>query len=49
MSTMLAVTRISVVRRSVRSAIAPRKAPNNPIGSSRSIVIIATMNADPVS
>ena len=46
---MLAVTRISVVRRSVRSAIAPRKAPNSPIGSSRSIVIIATMNADSVS
>ena len=48
-STMLTVTRISAVRRSTRSAIAPRKAPNNPIGSSRSMVIIATMNADPVS
>ena len=46
--TMLATTRISVVRRSIRSAIAPRNAPNSPIGSSRSIVIMATMKAEPV-
>ena len=45
---MLATTTISVVRRSIRSAIAPRKAPNRPIGSSRSMVIIATMNGEPV-
>ena len=45
---MLATTTISVVRRSIRSAIAPRKAPNSPIGSSRSIVIMATMKAEPV-
>ena len=38
---------ISVVRRSMRSAMAPRKAPNSPIGSSRSIVIMATMNGGP--
>jgi hypothetical protein len=39
---------MSVVRRSIRSAMAPRNAPNSPIGSSRSIVIMATMNGDPV-
>ena len=46
--TMLATTTISVVRRSMRSAIAPMKAPNRPIGSSRSMVIMATMKAEPV-
>ena len=38
----------SVSRRSNRSAKAPRKAPNSPIGNSRSMVIMATMKAEPV-
>ena len=38
----------SVSRRSNRSAKAPRKAPNRPIGSRRSMVIMATMKAEPV-
>ena len=46
--TMLTTTMISVGRRSMRSAMAPRKAPNRPIGSSRSMVIMATMNGEPV-
>ncbi len=42
-------TKISALRRSSRSATAPRTAPNNPIGSSRSMVSMATMKADPVA
>ena len=39
-------TPISVLRRSIRSAQAPRKAPNRPMGSSRSIVIMETRKAE---
>ena len=41
-----ATTTISAVRRCIRSAASPIQAPNSPIGSSRSMVIMATMNAE---
>ena len=41
-------TRISAVRRSSRSAMAPTTAPNSAIGSIRNIVSNATMNGEPV-
>ncbi len=43
-----AIMPASVRRRSNRSAKAPRKAPNRPIGRSRSMVIEATASAEPV-
>ena len=48
LASIISTTMIRVVRRSIRSSAAPNQAPNRPIGSSRSIVIIATRNADPV-
>ena len=42
-------TSSSACRLSIRSAAAPRKAPNSPIGSSRSMVSMATTNAEPVA
>ena len=45
---MISTTAISAIRRSIRSTQAPMTAPNNAIGSMRSIVIRATSNAEPV-
>ena len=39
---------ISAVRASTRSAIAPRMAPNSPIGRTRSMPIMVTRKAEPV-
>ena len=48
LASSISTTTISVVRRCVRSSAAPNQAPNRPIGSKRSMVIIATRNAEPV-